>query len=145
MWWGASKRAAQQAVDAYFKKLSSDQIPHDDEMAHCYAAKIVLDTTHDSEARVRSIQTLANMHNPACILPLVRELMARARRWPHAGKNVDVEAVSTLLLESLVHYSSAFIRQPPDSPIKPTDSSTSSVAVECSSAAAEEAAAAAMQ
>jgi hypothetical protein len=120
--WGAGKRAAQQSVDAYFKKLSSSEIPRDDEMAQCYAAKIALDTVKDSEARVRSIQTLANMHHPACILPLVRELMSRATRWPHAGRNVDMEAVSTLLLESLVRYSGTLANQAPDAPIEPSTS-----------------------
>jgi len=117
--WGAGKKSAQQAVDAYFKKLSSAEIPQDDELAQCYAAKIALDSSRESEARVRSIQVLANMHHPACILPLVRELMSRAKRWPHASRNVDMEAISTLLLESLVRYSGDLVGKAPDSPIEP--------------------------
>ena len=112
--WGAGKKAAKQAVDLYFRKLSSSEIPHDEELAQCYAAKIALDSAQDSEERVRTIQSLANMQHPACILPLLRELMARAKEWPHAGRHVDVQAVSTLLLESLVRYSTSLPRQPPD-------------------------------
>jgi hypothetical protein len=125
--WGAGKREAQRAVDHYFSKLASAEIPRDEELAQCYAAKIVLDTVKDSESRVRAIQSLANLPHPACILPLVRELMARAKRWPHAANNVDMESVSTLLLESLVRYSKTSSQQPPDAPISTTSSVNDSV------------------
>lgn len=123
--WGAGKRAAKQAVDTYFRKLSSSEIPHDEELAQCYAAKIVLDTAPDSEERVRTIQSLANMQHPACVLPLLRELIARAKQWPHAAKDVDMQAVSTLLLESLVRYSTSLPRQPPDGAVGSADPSES--------------------
>src|SRR5688572_27130251 len=119
--WGAGEKAARQAVADYEQKLKSSEIPRDEELAQCYAAKIALDTRKESEERVRTIQSLANLPHPACVLPLVRELVGRAKRWPRSSKSVDVEAVSNLLLEVLVQYSNAIPRQPTDGAVGSTE------------------------
>jgi hypothetical protein len=83
----SSRRRFHQEIDKHIEfykiKLGSGELVDPEEAAKCHAMKLVME--REAENRLRSIQTLAQLRDPAGIGPTVNDLVSVSRKWPKIG------------------------------------------------------------
>jgi hypothetical protein len=89
-------RKLRKQIDAYAAKLGSPTAVNSDDVARCHVLKLVLEK--ESEMRLRSIQTLAELRHSTGVGPAINDLVSACRKWPKDSR------LAWLLMVSLKDY-----------------------------------------
>lgn len=68
-------------IEAYRQKLASSEIVDEQETINCHQALLVITSDSDTERRVRSIQTLAQLGDEMAVPAAVSELVKLSKNW----------------------------------------------------------------